>query len=177
MRRHSHDYDSPTMRVAPTPWDELTHVTDSMSQALTQHETNPRRRQAESDFATHRGCTIIAVSYCSHDVCFRLSDGSSLLVYLDDSGLRWKFDRAPTGIRISQIHEVGSTYLLWGDDASPWLWERENLLVSRIGRKVTLFSAGFVNVFLYCDGIPILRFGPLRALETSQDFLFWCETN
>lgn len=167
----------PIMHVDRASICELDFATGSADEAVAQFQTNPRRMAAEADFAPHRDAVIVGVAFVANQVTLALSDGSILSLTLRRGTISWNIVEASLPQPIIADDMPRLINLLWSNQSTPWLWHRARLLESRVGKRAFNVSAGHVNVFLYCVGCPILRFGPMVNAATGSEFLFWCETN
>jgi hypothetical protein len=149
----------------------------TLEAALVSLEGNPRRHRAEADGERVRNARLVSVGCADDEVVFGTCLGLSLRVFLSRDSVEWSIEDSCVADSAKwDSPGLGEFVLLdWGGAIGVDLWERQALLLRRIGRRIELLSAGRSKVYLYVEGEPILRFVPLIDRSTNRAFLHWCD--
>ncbi len=161
------------VNVTHPPESEASFRFASPEDAIGSAIINPRRAQAEQETGII-GAVVEDARYDDSGVSLLLSNGKAL-----DIGLR---HNVPCWIVTeSSVESAGPldasdpVLILRWPSGRREIWDRELPLRTRVGTRICLFSAGFINLLLYCDEQPILCFEPYLNRSSNIVFLHWSE--
>ena len=153
---------------------------DSFSEAVSAAGATARAARARSDWARVNGKTLLGYRSFLDRVEFLLSDGIDLVVTAGDTAVEWEVHEK----RSSESHEDGSSTrerlcelpsvsLDYEGIPEPAQWNRQALLDSRMGRKISVLSASFAWLFLSVDGCEELMFSVMAELDSERRLLLY----
>jgi len=153
----------------------------SVQAALNAHLNSPRYKLAQRDRARVKGVTVEGFEATPRAVRFLLASKLVFTIRLEGIRATWTVENAHEASPLERVPPiiVDGQRFSWvsASGARVAVWDGDELLRRRIGRKVTNLDAGENSLYFYVGGLQILRFGRVKLRATGENMLHWFETD